>query len=447
MQIIEEFIRVGLSFPALYFTLTSNGQEVFHLERGTLKQRILQLLGSYYNARLVSVQERTDYLAIYGFVGKPDTAKKTRGDQYFFVNNRFIRSAYLNHAVMGAYQAMIPVDSFPLYVLYIDIDPSRVDVNVHPTKQEIKFEDEKLIYAFVQAAVKHALAQFSITPALDFDLDPVIQQLDAVSKPMTEETKAAVASSSLFKTFSQKNQAHLIEPQNRSELGHWRDFYEGPENRGSLTLKEEDQNLHPAMGLEYHVPVSGLSEDAELVQLRHSYILAPTLQGFLLIRQESAHERILYERYSRASSGKAIAVQRNLFPTVIQLAPPDAQLLQDLLPDLNELGYLIEAFGKADFVVQGRPADIRQQNEKADIENILEQFKHFSSDMRIPKREKLIRSLARQQAIKSGSSLTKAEMKTLIEELFACAQPNSTPQGKPTYIELKTDYLEKLFGK
>ncbi len=159
-------------FPQIRFISNSNGQEVFHLEKGTLKQRIVQILGVNYTSRLVSVQENTDYLNIAGFVGKPDTAKRTRGDQYFFVNNRFIRSAYLNHAVMTAFQQMIPGDSFPLYVLFIDIDPSRVDINVHPTKQEIKFEDEKIIYAFVQAAVKHALAQFSITPSLDFDLDP-----------------------------------------------------------------------------------------------------------------------------------------------------------------------------------------------------------------------------------------------------------------------------------
>ena len=222
-HIVEEFIRVTLAFPSIFFSLTSNGQELMHLEKGSLKQRIVQILGSSHASKLVSVQENTDYLNIYGFVGKPETAKKTRGDQYLFVNSRFIRSAYLNHAVMSAYNEMIPADSYPLYVLFIDLDPTQVDVNVHPTKQEIKFEDEKIVYAFVQAAVKHALAQFSITPTLDFDLDPAIQRLDAVSKPVSEEKKAAVASSSLYKTFTQKNQAHKIEPTNKSELRHWAD--------------------------------------------------------------------------------------------------------------------------------------------------------------------------------------------------------------------------------
>ena len=221
-HIVDEFIRVALSFPDIRFVLNANGQEIFHLEKGTLKQRIVQILGAHYSSKLVSVQEDTDYLNITGFVGKPDIAKRTRGDQYFFVNNRFIRSAYLNHAVMTAFQQMIPGDSFPLYVLFIEIDPSRVDINVHPTKQEIKFEDEKIVYAFVQAAVKHSLAQFSITPSLDFDLDPAIQQLDAINKPFSEEIKTGVESTSLFKTFTRKNQAHFIEPSDNSELVHWR---------------------------------------------------------------------------------------------------------------------------------------------------------------------------------------------------------------------------------
>src|SRR5215213_9748858 len=190
-HIVDEFMRVALAFPGVFFSLTGRGQEIFHLEKGSLKQRIVQVMGQHYNARLVTVQEKTDYLNIYGFVGKPDTAKKTRGDQYFFVNNRFIRSAYLNHAVMSAFKEMIAADSFPLYTLFIDLDPAQIDINVHPTKQEIKFEDEKIVYAFVQAAVKHALAQFSITPTLEFDLDASIQQLDSVSKPFTEENQIA----------------------------------------------------------------------------------------------------------------------------------------------------------------------------------------------------------------------------------------------------------------
>src|SRR5215211_8481233 len=224
-HIVDEFIRVAMAFPSIFFSLTSNGQQVFHLEGGSLKQRIVQLLGNNYNAKIVAVKEDTDYLNVFGFIGKPETAKKTRGDQYFFVNNRFIRSAYLNHAVLSAYQELIAADSFPMYVLFIDLDPVQVDVNVHPTKQEIKFEDEKIVYAFVQAAVKHALAQFSITPTLDFELDASIQQLDSIQKPFTEEKQSTTRFTSLFQTFTQGNQAHRIE---RTEIA------------GEQTLKQSD---------------------------------------------------------------------------------------------------------------------------------------------------------------------------------------------------------------
>ena len=441
-HIVDEFIRVALSFPDIFFSMNSNGQEVFHLEKGSLKQRVVQVLGANNNSKLVTVQEQTDYLNIYGFVGKPETAKKTRGDQYFFVNNRFIKSPYLNHAVMNAYQQMITADSFPLYVLFIDMDPAQLDINVHPTKQEIKFEDEKIVYAFVQAAVKHALAQFSITPTLDFDLDPFIQQLDAVNKPLTPENKAAVASSSLYKTFTQKNQAHAVEPNNKSELRHWREFYESPNQEG----KQEASNKEQDVAIEKK-PAIELQDDIKLTQLHNTYIIAPTDRGFILINQQSAHERVLYERFTAAAQGKAIATQKSLFPATLQLSTQDAVLLHDLMNDLNELGYLIEPFGKDAFVVQGTPADMQQGYEKTSIESLLEQFKHFNNDLKLSKRENLVRSLSRQHAIKPGASLGEQEMRVLTTALFACAQPNITPSGNPTYMEFKLDYLGKLFGK
>lgn len=446
-HIVDEFTRVALSFPHIFFSLTANGQQLFHLEAGTLKQRIIQLLGSNYNARLVTVKEETDYMNIYGFVGKPDTARKTRGDQYFFVNNRFIKSAYLNHAVMNAYQEMIATDSFPLYVLFIDLDPAQVDVNVHPTKQEIKFEDEKIIYAFVQAAVKHALAQFSITPTLDFDLDASIQQLPAIQQPFTEEKKSAAASTSLFKGFTQKHQAHFIEPSRKTELKHWKDFYEEgnkipetgnrkPEDTGQLSGSFPASDLRPPA-----------SADIELTQLLNTYIVTPSANGFILIHQQSAHERILYEQLKAAGNGMPVATQRSMFPVTLELAPADAVLLDELMNDLQVLGYMIEHFGKNSFVIQGTPADLEPGNEKNIIDALLEQYKHFSSDLKFSKREKLIRSLARQQAIRAGIRLTEREMRQLVNDLLACGQSNVTPDGNPTYLEFKQDQLEKMFGK
>jgi len=435
-HIVDEFIRVAMAFPEIFFSLNSNGQEVFHLEKGTLKQRIVQILGSNYNAKLVSVQEHTDYMNIYGFVGKPDTAKKTRGDQYFFVNNRFIKSAYLNHALMNAFDAMIAKDSFPMYALFIDLDPSQLDINVHPTKQEIKFEDEKIVYAFVQSAVKHALAQFSITPTLDFDLDVSIQQLDAVSKPFTEEKKSSASSSSLYSTFTKKNQSHFIE--SKSELKHWKDFYEKTPQQEPVTMQTE------AVGF---ITVNTTPQTDNLLQLHNSYIVVQTGRGYFLVHQQNAHERILYEQFMAAVDGKPIAAQRSLFPVTLELSVTDAVLLKELLPDLNQLGYLLEPFGNNTFVIQGSPADITDGNEKVAVEKMLEQYKHFSSDLKFSKREKLFRSLALQQSVKAGVSLTEKEMKTLVEDLFNCATPNITPNGKPTYLEFKKDEMDKMFGR
>jgi DNA mismatch repair protein MutL len=439
-HIVDEFTRVAMSFPEILFTMTANNQQLFHLEAGSLKQRIVQLLGNNYNAKLVSVKEDTDYMNIYGFVGKPETAKKTRGDQYFFVNNRFIKSPYLNHAVMNAYQEMIPSDSFPLYVLFIDLDPTVVDVNVHPTKQEIKFEDEKIIYAFVQAAVKHALAQFSVTPTLDFELDSSIQQLSSIQQPFTEEKKSAAASGSIFKGFTQKHQAHFIEKSDRNELKHWRDFY-GP---GDQKPEGISQSTDAA-----HIPnlISQASANLELTQLLNTYITISSGNGFLLIHQQAAHERVVYEQLKAASKDKPVAAQRSMFPATLELAPADTAILQEIMTDLQQLGYLIEPFGKNTFVIQGTPADVESGNEKHVIDILLEQFKHFSNEVKFSKREKLIRSLARQQSIKTGVRLTEREMRQLVNDLFACEQSNATPDGTPTYLEFKQEQLENMFGR
>jgi len=450
-HIIDEFTRVALSFPQVFFSVTANGQQIFHLEAGSLKQRIIQLLGNTYNAKLVSVKEETDYMNIYGFVGKPETAKKTRGDQYFFVNNRFIKSAYLNHAVMNAYQEMIAGDSFPMYVLFIDLEPTQVDVNVHPTKQEIKFEDEKIVYAFVQATVKHALAQFSVTPALDFDLDSSIQQLPSIQQPFTEERKSAATSTSIFKGFTEKHQAHFIEPGRKTELRHWKDFFE---NKAQSTSYQEqdtgDTNAEQGssqISLASRLSRLTISEDARILQLHNQYILSQTATGFIVINQQAAHERVIYEKLGEAMNGNANATQRSMFPVTLELVHADCVLLEELMTDLYQLGYMIEPFGKNTFVIQGTPADVQQGNEKIVIEKLLEQYKHFSPDLKFSKREKLIRSLAKQQAIKPGQTLTEREMQALINDLFNCQQSNSSPDGKPTFLEFQMEQLEKMFGR
>ena len=448
-HIVDEFIRVALSFPEIFFSLNANGQQVFHLDKGNLKQRILQLLGQQYNSKLVSVGEQTDYLNIRGFIGKADAAKKTRGDQYIFVNNRFIRSGYLNHAIMSAYQDLIAADAFPPYVLFIDIDPAHLDVNVHPTKQEIKFDDEKIVYAFVQAAVKHALAQYSVSPTLDFELDPTVQHLDAISKPFTEDKQQSAASSSLYQSFSGKHRAHFIEKnqENKSNLKNWQDFYTVPSKANTDSEFKSLLQQAEAAGMPNTLNRMEITEEAPLLQSQGMFIIAPTNRGFILVHQQLAHERVLYERYEAAATGQPIPTQTSLFPTTLELTPTDAILLQELLEDLSKLGYQLEPFGNNTYVIQGTPADVEMGNEKQTIENLIEQYKHFSTDVKFSKREKLIRTITKQRSIKKGKFLTEKEMRVLISDLLNCKMPNVTVDGEPTYIEFKQDYLEKLFNQ
>lgn len=436
-HIVDEFIRVAMAFPGIFFSLSANGQELFHLEIGNHKQRIVQILGSTYTAKLVPVQEKTDYLTISGFIGKPETARKTRGDQYFFVNNRFIKSAYLNHAINAAFDGIIPKDSFPSYVLYIDLDPAQIDINVHPTKQEIKFEDEKIIYAFIQAAVKHALAQFSIAPSLDFSLNADIQQLDAVSKPFTNEQQQATVSSGLYQTFSRSHQAHAIEPSEKSGLGDWRAYFK----ESSIFNRQSEEKQVPDSRFQIG------DSDKSFLQINNTYILVNHIRGFLVVHQQLAHERILYEKYSVAIHKQQVATQQLLFPVTLALTAADAALLHDMLSDLLQIGYVVEPFGNNSFVIQSCPADVIVGNEKNTIELLIEQFKHFSSDIKYSKREKLVRCMARQQSIKAGQSLTDKEMGSLVSGLFECITPNVSPNGSPTYIEFKEDYLDRMFGK
>ena len=453
-HIIEEFTRVALSFPEIFFSLTSNGQDVYHWEGGSFKQRAIQVLGNNYQTKLVAVGEQTDYLTVSGFVGKPETARKTRSDQYFFVNRRFIKSAYLHHAVANAFEGLLPKDSYPSYILYIDVDPSQIDINVHPTKQEIKFEDDKIIYAFVQAAVKHALAQFSIAPSLDFSLDANIQQLDAIQKPFTTDKIQSATSNSLYAGFTQKNQAHFIPKSSSANDTDWKSFFTNIPSTSNDTSEISDTTpstesyiVKPSsMGLYKEAESLSVLEDALLLQLHNTYIIAPTQSGCIILHQQLAHERVLYEKYQKASSHPH-ATQKSLFPVVLELSPSDAILLDEMLEDLSIIGYEIESFGNNSFIIQGIPADVLSGNEKNAIELLLEQFKHFTGEVKYSKREKLIRCMSRQMAIKAGQSLSQKEMHAIIQSLSECDIPNVTASGAPTYIEFKESYLDGLFSR
>jgi DNA mismatch repair protein MutL len=279
--------------------------------------------------------------------------------------------------------------------------------------------------------------------------------LPSIQQPFTKEKESSAASTSLFKGFTQKNQAHFIE---KNELKHWKDLYQSQESgvrsseSGALSAGRQVQSQEKENTSEFKSLLTTLdsrltTHNTSITQIHNQYILTSTPAGFILIDQQAAHERVIYERLMNASKDKPVSTQRSIFPVTIELTPADAVLIDELKNELNLLGFLVEPFGKNTFVVQGTPADVPQGNEKQAIDFLLEQFKHFSSDIKFSKREKLIRSLAWQQSIKAGASLTEKEMKGLADDLFQCATPNSTPGGNPTYLEFKKDLLEKMFGR
>jgi DNA mismatch repair protein MutL len=448
-HITDEFIRVALAFPGIFFSLSSNGQEVFHLDKGNLKQRVVQLMGNAYATKLVQVDEKTDYLDITGFIGKPETAKKTRGDQYLFVNNRFVRNAYLNHAIVSAYEELIPQGSFPFFALFIDLDPANVDVNVHPTKQEIKFQDEKLVYAFIKSAIRHALAQFSIAPAIDFGLDAGIQQLDAISKPFTRPQQDEVRTSGLYKSFVDRNQAHRIE--SSSNLSSWRDFFDQAP-KSQLAEQSSFQEFQPQPGSPYQpssdnaLPKAlGVNGQSSIHQIHLSYIVFEQPNGMTIMHQQLAHQQVLFEKFNSSWQGKGMPIQQNLFPIAIQLSPTAAQLLQSILPDLLQMGYQLEPFGNNAFLLQGSPADHPSENNQSVIEMIIEDVKDAASTLHHSYKEKIAKTLARKHAVKAGTKLDEMEMLDLVERLSQCKNNVTHFDGKPIYVEVKNDYLSDIF--
>lgn len=434
-HIIEEFQRVALAHPQLAFSLHHNGSPVFQLEKGNLRQRIVGVFGKNYNERVVPVEEETDIFKIHGFVGKPENARKTRGEQYFFVNNRFIKSAYLNHAVFKNYDAFIPEGSYPFFVLFIDIDPAKVDINVHPTKQEIKFEEEHIVYTFVKVAIQHALAKFSVTPTIDFDQEPSIdRQFGRPSSGSFEGPKQATTGWSA---------ATVVDtPKQKSNLRNWEQLYDmdGEKQQEQVTLHSEWDGEDTT---EAEVTTQVQSEP---YQMHNKYIVSAIKSGFMLVDQQAAHERIMYERYRAALAHQKHDSQRLLFPQTIHVSATDAELLKEILPNINALGFDIQDFGQNSFVVHGLPSDIQDGNEQQMLELLLEDYQKHLSVENLNQRESLARSLAYRAAIKEGKKLQVSEMRQLIDELFACEQPYVSPAGKLTFTTFDFEELEKRFA-
>jgi DNA mismatch repair protein MutL len=456
-HIIDEFQRVALAHPGIFFTLHHDGQEVYHLPSTTLKQRIIHLFGNNYNQRLVPVEEDTTIINLRGFVGKPEFAKRTRGEQFFFVNNRFIKDPYLNHAVLTAFEELLPDDTYPFYVLFIEIDPSKIDINVHPTKTEIKYQDEKAIYAIIRSAVKRSLGRYNITPSLDFDQENSIEHL-ITPTPFAEIVAPVIAFNPDFNPFAKtERELPFLRDEDSSRSSGSTGGYNPrsnpiPNNWDTLyEISKRDAFAQQEMHVEETVAVNEQevtkSTDRQFFQIHNRFIMSQIKSGFMLINQQAAHERILYERFLLQLQNHSGVSQQSLFPQSLTLNGADFELLRELLPDIRALGFDIREFGKNTVVVEGIPADLNNVGEHELLERLLEGFKNNLSILKMDKRDNLARSLARNAAIKVGIKLSQEEMNQLTDQLFACQMPNVALNGKPVISTFTLNELLERFEK
>jgi DNA mismatch repair protein MutL len=428
-HITDEFFRVSMMNPQVGFSLTNNEKELYHLPKGNLKQRIVGLCGKDYDKKIIPVQQETETATINGFIVKPEFLRKTRGEQYFFVNKRFIKHSYLHHAIENAYQELIPKDCFPGYFIDIDIDPKEIDINIHPTKTEVNFQDVKLVYAILHSAVRKAIGQNNLSPMLDFDVTPDLGidfgEASRMDRPVVEPKIDYNPNFNPFQT----------QPQVRHSSGNWRIMYE--DNNDTVST-----NINKITSFDDTTSASVVENKNLYLQLQQSYIVTTMKSGLLVVDQHLAHMRILYEKFLREMENSVEASQQELFPQHITLGPNDASLLKEIMPDLEKIGFRVQQMNGSTFVINGTPADSKNNDAVALLEKILDMYKTNLVDLKLDKKLNLARSLASQLAIKSGQSLSPIEMQDMIDRLFGCAVSEISPDGKKIYTILNVNELK-----
>lgn len=438
-HILEEFQRVALVNPEIAFTLYNNGKIQFQLPASNLKQRIANLMGAGYYEKLLSVSQDSDVVKISGFVGKPESAKKTKGEQYFFANNRYIRHPYLNHAVEEAYSDLLPEGFFPTYFIYIEVDPSKIDINIHPTKTEVNFLEYQVIYSMLRSAVRQAIGKFSFSSTLDFEAETAFDTYFPKDRPVVPPT---ININPDYNPFEKGKRADTLPAgSNRSAPlpTDWEKLYEvarreapaEKEQSGMLTIDANFDNEEHSRGF---------------MQFQNRYIISRVKSGLMIIDQQAAHERVLYERLMERMESRKSFSQQQLFPQTVNLSAPDAELLGELMEEFTLLGFLLEDFGQNTFIIRGIPADLVEENIQALIENVLENFKSSQLGVKIDKKISLTRAMARNMAVKPGKVLAPEEMQSLIDDLFACQIPNISPSGRTIIVTIAADEIEKRFG-
>ncbi|PKQ62579.1 DNA mismatch repair protein MutL [Labilibaculum filiforme] len=489
-NIITEFHRIVLSHPEIAFQLIHNDTEIYNLPVSHIRQRIINVFGKGMNQRLISINTSTSIVTLTGFIGKPKNAKKNLGEQFFFVNNRYMRHPYFHKAIMQAYDKILPPETIPPYFIFFEVDPQIIDINIHPTKTEIKFEDERAIYQIIQASIREALGKFNIVPSIDFDEDnsleiPVADSNADIEAPMIkvnpefnpfeadinynpfdgeksynpfDEERRSFESNQFYQEFKAKTPPAQSSPAKKAVPEKWETLYEEPAKREAeeklSQAKIDRENIpdyfQPQKPMEEFVqkklqPQEQIQKAKNFFQLKNKYILTPIRSGLMIIDQRKAHERILFEKFMNSLENHQGIAQQTLFPQTIELNASDYTLLQVIIDDVRALGFDIREFGKKTFVINGTPADIHNCEPKELVENLLANYKSNQMDVKLKIRENLAKSLAKASALNYGKALTNEEMSSIIDQLFACATPNFTPDGKAIISVLESQELESRF--
>jgi DNA mismatch repair protein MutL len=435
-HIMDEFTRVALAHTNLEMSLFHDGDDIYTLKQTNLRQRIVDLFGKGFNEKLVPINEETSMAKIEGFIGKPEYARKKRGEQFFFVNNRFIRSAYLNHAIASAYDELLVEKTHPAYFIFFTVEPSFIDINIHPTKTEIKFEDEKSIYAILRSAVRQSLGKFNISPTIDFNQEMSINFPPPPKNVRIVQPELPVSSGAVSTKGAHSAAITRTRPEDWKGKGDedWQKLYEGLPHQIPIST-----TIQSKMAVDESVV-------KRPIQIHGKYILSSIKSGTIIIDQKRAHERIVYEQIVQSLALQQAPKQQHLFPINIELSSSDSKMLKGILPEVKLLGMDIEPFGKNTFIVQGLATYISESSVKEVVDEILEEYNQSESLSTSKKLDKLAQAMARRASIDYGKILQPAEMTQLIDELFACDLPYSAPNGKPTLLTLGLDELQKRFG-
>lgn len=436
-HIVEEFTRVTLMNPEVGFTLTSDGKELYHLYPSNLKQRIMGLFGNNYEEKLLPVNQDSERVRIHGYIVKAEYAKKTRGEQYFFVNKRFIKHAYLHHAIENAFMEMIPKDSFPGYFLNIEVDPADIDINIHPTKTEVNFLDVKLVYAILHAAVRKAIGQHNLSPTIDFDANPD-QNIDfgevtKMSRPLVFPSVPVDENYNPFNQPSGNHHGSVSSGNNyapkRQNPGDWRLLYGERED-----LKETEQETQNNSSV--------TRSKCQYIQINQSYIITTVKSGILFIDQHLAHSRVLFEKYLKQLEGQCGSAQQELFPQAITLNMNDASLLKELMSEMENLGFRIEQVNPTTFMINGTPSDSAGSDAVALVEKILDNYKINRTDLQLDKKLSMAKTMAAQLSVKAETYMSEFEMQNLVDQLFACNVPEIAPNGKKVFVIISLEELQ-----